>query len=766
MLASAISLQAQTGSMMRQAAILLSEGKEKEARDLWLKVWNNDQASPFARIEAAGLLGESLFTSGIYENALKILDNTLVLADSIAPGMGATEILRYNYALHLTALGRYDEARKNIIANSNCKNSELHYRNIAHLAELESRTGNHNRAVDILDSLYSIMPADNAFDALRAAVLQNKGFISLESGDFAEAQRSLRKAFDMTEGLEHMITMSNLAMAESFNGDCLEAKDHIDASVKYFLKHLGKDSYDYINALRKKALIEGRCGAVSQANATSRQFISLEKERLLDELDAMSGNTRLNYWLREKPLLSSLFTIKGLDADILSDAAILRRQVSMLGMRDVDALRKNIGFSSKDVGKLLPKGGVLIQLIEYQNDSGQPVYDAIITSKDGKCKRIPLFSVEEIKNMPLSNGTTTLYNVVTSDNFDDINTLYSDSVISSKIWKPIMDNLSANTSTIYFVPEGIFHLWGIENMPLPEGMPELQRLSGVTALKDISKPYTLPDGHLTLVAGGLNYSNSETGETTENPDHTAYALLVKTLGASPGANIFAPLLATRLEADSVAALLGKLSALHELHEDDFKRLAPAASLIHLATHGYTINSGIGEPPRFIADTIAIDMSLLLSGIALSGANYAGTTDNIAEDGILSAREIATLDLKGVDMVVLSACQTGRGNITDEGVSGLIRALKMAGVRTIVASLWEVDDNATRLFMQNFYREIAEGNTLNKAFAIAREKVAKTEHRNRIRSFDAGKMHRVRSNDERVSYPYSTPYMNSAFILIN
>lgn len=766
MLASAISVQAQTGTFMRQAANLSSQGKEKEARELWLKVWNNEDASPLARIEAGGLLGESLFSAGIYENALTILANTLTLADSVARGLDATEVLRYNYALHLTSLGRYDDAREALSAAQSTGNSEIYYRSVAHLAEIESRTGNHQLAVEILDFLYHILPEEETYNALRAAVLQNIGFISLESGDAAEAYRYLRKAFDMTDGMERMITMSNLAVAESMTGVCDDAKRHIDESVKYFLKHLGKDSFDYINALRKKAMIEGRCGAVNQANATSRQFLSLERKRLLEELEGMTENTRLNYWLREKPLLSSLFTIDGLDADILSDAAILRRQVSMLGMRDVNALRDNIGFSTKDVSKLLPKGGVLVQLVEYQDTSAQSVYDALITPKDGKCKRIPLFSGKEIMNMPLSKGYATLYKAVTSDNLSDINTLYTDSMISSKIWKPIIDNLSANTKTVYFVPEGIFHLWGIENMPLPEDMPELHRLSGVAALKDIAVPYSLPDDLMTIVAGGLDYSNTKAGETTDNPDHTAYELLIKTLGAKPGSNIFGPLPATRLEADSVAAVLGEHGALHYLQEEDFKQLAPAASLIHLATHGYTLNSGIGEPPRFIADTIAIDMSLLLSGIALSGANLAGVTANIPEDGILSAREIATLDLKGVDMVVLSACQTGRGNITDEGVSGLVRALKMAGVRTIVASLWEVDDNATRLFMQNFYREIAAGNSRNKAFTIAKEKVAQTEYRNPIRRFNVGKMHRVKSDDERISFPYSTPYFHSAFILID
>jgi len=91
---------------------------------------------------------------------------------------------------------------------------------------------------------------------------------------------------------------------------------------------------------------------------------------------------------------------------------------------------------------------------------------------------------------------------------------------------------------------------------------------------------------------------------------------------------------------------------------------------------------------------------LLSGLALTGANTPPQPDR--DDGILTAEEVASLNLSGVDLAVLSACETGLGEVAGgEGVLGLQRAFQVAGAATVVASLWKVDDQATRSLMERF-----------------------------------------------------------------
>jgi len=138
----------------------------------------------------------------------------------------------------------------------------------------------------------------------------------------------------------------------------------------------------------------------------------------------------------------------------------------------------------------------------------------------------------------------------------------------------------------------------------------------------------------------------------------------------------------------------------EGRESAFKRLASGRRVIHLATHGFVL----GAPCAVTDRTTEIHNPLLLSGLALAGANRREQAGPDQDDGILTAEEIASLDLSAVDWAVLSACNTGGGAIRGgEGVLGLRRAFRIAGVRTLILSLWRVDDALTTRWMSAFYR---------------------------------------------------------------
>ena len=118
--------------------------------------------------------------------------------------------------------------------------------------------------------------------------------------------------------------------------------------------------------------------------------------------------------------------------------------------------------------------------------------------------------------------------------------------------------------------------------------------------------------------------------------------------------------------------------------------------------------------------------MALSGLVCAGGNAAWLGKNYSDGvlgGVLTAKDIANLDFKGTDLLVLSACKTGQGKVTAEGVFGLQRAFKKAGVGTIIMSLWNVDDKVTSEFMTTFYECLADKkNAWNKrkAFEEAKE----------------------------------------------
>jgi CHAT domain-containing protein len=159
-------------------------------------------------------------------------------------------------------------------------------------------------------------------------------------------------------------------------------------------------------------------------------------------------------------------------------------------------------------------------------------------------------------------------------------------------------------------------------------------------------------------------------------------------------------------------------------------------ILHIATHGYFLEDidqfGQRRTIFGIETERAIENPLLRSGLLLAGAEYGLEAINAErqknyENGVLTAYEAANLELEGTRLVVLSACETGLGEIRNgEGVYGLQRAFRNAGADVIIMSLWKVDDNSARELISEFYRNYMAGSTLQEAFAAAREKVRRSK----------------------------------------
>ena len=190
---------------------------------------------------------------------------------------------------------------------------------------------------------------------------------------------------------------------------------------------------------------------------------------------------------------------------------------------------------------------------------------------------------------------------------------------------------------------------------------------------------------------------------------------------------FQPLSATTQEANEIESIWSRAhtSAVgkdalqlrgNQASEGAFKAQAPDRRVVHIATHGFFLGGrcpsaldgkrgigGLAEVQKGHRPPGPGENPLLLSGLALAGANHRSDAGTGEDDGILTAEEIATMDLSGVEWAVLSACDTGVGEVrAGEGVFGLRRAFQIAGARTLIMSLWSVDDEATREWMRELY----------------------------------------------------------------
>ena len=183
---------------------------------------------------------------------------------------------------------------------------------------------------------------------------------------------------------------------------------------------------------------------------------------------------------------------------------------------------------------------------------------------------------------------------------------------------------------------------------------------------------------------------------------------------------------TKKEAENVARIIDNLTEGNvnvdvfmssDGTEGSFKKLDEKNKrIIHIATHGFYQQDG--SEKRY-------DNTLLRSGLLFAGANNTFRGIQIplnVEDGILTAFEISLLDLRGLDLAVLSACQTGQGTVTSDGVFGLQRGFKKAGANSLLMSLWKVDDEATCILMTEFYKNWMDGKSKYESLEIAKEKV--------------------------------------------
>ena len=388
----------------------------------------------------------------------------------------------------------------------------------------------------------------------------------------------------------------------------------------------------------------------------------------------------------------------------------------------------------QDVQQSLQPDEIAVEFLSFHvYDSDSTMVAALTLRKDDKePKFIPLFEQRQLKTV----SDTTYYHC------PELTTL---------VWQPLQQELKG-IKRIYFSPAGVLHNIGIEYAPGMDGY-EMYRLS--TTREIITHPDP-PQGREmeAVLYGGVDYdasvsSGTPPSEGTGEASGISIALhraFIDSLDIRGAKAKIKKLPGTKVEVEDIKRSFDnnhRPSTLHtgaDATETSVKVISGTKPyILHIATHGFyftdtqakrqSLLRTIGEDERRSAADLE-DKALTRSGLLMAGVNVLKDKDLPmgADDGILTAQEISRLDLRGLDLVVLSACKTGKGDITQgEGVFGLQRGFKKAGAQTLVMSLWEVADDATQILMTAFYDNLLQGQSKRDAFHNAQQHLRTVEN---------------------------------------
>jgi CHAT domain-containing protein/Flp pilus assembly protein TadD len=519
-------------------------------------------------------------------------------------------------------------------------------------------------------------------------------------------------------------------------------------SLSWFYPVAAANGLNYNNTLFTKGLLLRTATAVREAIYSSgNQALTGQYEQL--------GNLRKEIGvLQQKPDFNRAY-VESLEsrADSL-DKALTQASVAF---RD---LKADMSMTWQDVQRQLKPDEVAIEFVHFRlydkKWTDATFYAALVLRKGMKSPAwIPLCEQTQLQSALHMNA---------HDTQEQTETLYLEKGVQLHrlVWQALEKELTG-AKNIYYSPSGLLHKIAFNALPagddslLLSDRYNLHLVSSTREIARLQKETTVAVAQeTTVVYGGLAYDARQSSmlaaarpykgkqktsgdrfvdrfrkRDAELPDATLRS----------GFSEWQYLAGTKTETEQIVASLESKHIPHQYYtensgnEESFKHLSGARTgVIHLATHGFFLpdaeNRAVDEIVQRLGGSKEkpFENPLLRSGLIMSGANnqwlareYVMEED--LEDGILTADEISRLNLTKTRLVVLSACETGLGDVRNsEGVFGLQRAFKLAGVESLIMSLWKVPDEATAELMTAFYSEWLAGSAKQNAFKTAQQKV--------------------------------------------
>ncbi|MCC5639842.1 CHAT domain-containing protein [Nostoc sp. CHAB 5844] len=575
-----------------------------------------------------------------------------------------------------------------------------------------------------------------AGSVIEGATLGDMGIIYLLQRQSDQALAFSQQALKISRAFNHRINeedaLNNLAIV-------YWAQGNVPSALKTLSQKAQVENENLTNNLaigseeRKQAYIAGQTDSISmtvtfhlqaapQNSEAARLALTSVLQRKGRILDAVSDNIqrlRQNLQPEDQKLLNHLNTFRAALVNLFYDrqntlsaqafktqSATLKAKITELE----DALAQHsTEFRSEvqpvtieAVQALIPADAALVEFVRYSPYNpkanvitsevwGTPRYAAAILTPKGNLKWVDLGVAAEIDQLAIDFRAA----LATGKTFKKLARTLDQKLIAPI--RPLLDN----ARHILISPDGQLTLIPFEALIDEQDKFLIQRyaFSYLTSGRDLLRfQSNVNNASAPVVLADIDYDNQAQRVATTKITEVQAG---NNRHYSELANLeFDSLPATKDEAAAIKNVLPNAKVLlgKDATETAVKQLH-SPSILHLATHGFFV-TGVKQ------NTLQVENPLLRSGLALAGFNKRKQATNGNDDGVLTALEVAGLDLRSNQLVVLSACDTGKGDVkVGEGVYGLRRALVTAGSQSQVLSLWLVDDAVTKELMVKYYQNL-------------------------------------------------------------
>ena len=454
----------------------------------------------------------------------------------------------------------------------------------------------------------------------------------------------------------------------------------------------------------------------------------------------------LQQYMQQPPKRQNEDTLRARQAEV----ADLEQKV-MIQCHEYGSFMDRLRVNTADVRKALKKGEVAVEFMQDRGKKSNGEMVALILR--------PEWTAPKMVQIPKAAYL---------QQFVDMRAkTYLNTDLSDSIWSNIIRVGQIKPSDkVYFAPDGPLYQLAIEYLPYTEGYHGTRQLSTDTVMPTMADVYNLFRMSSTRE---LCFRNTDAFKLEKS--RLREAILYGGVYYNPlnerGAIPYLP--GTLSEVQSIAEQIGSGNLLTAMQasEETFKSMSgKAPQLMHIATHGFCLSD--------VTEANAMQRT----GLLLANSENAWKGDDVEptrEDGVLTAQEIAGMNLNGNQLTVLSACETALGAITADGVAGLQRGFKKAGVHALIMSLWPVNDEATEKMMKHFYQHLNEGLTPREALRSAQYdlrgfKPAPIEENDteedKARKLKFLRQSQVKAAKQAKKYPFAHPRYWAAFILLD